>query len=286
MKNTYRLVFLICCLLVGGVLHAQATHPHARYLANEGVMVVNGDTKVLFDPLFTNGYGHYLVLSPAAKADLYAGRPPYDGIDAVFISHHHGDHFSPAEILKLLKSQSKIRLYAPEQAVNALRDVAGSGDLEVFERVTAVKLAYKDAPVTLQMESLKIEAVRIPHSGWPNSRLDIANISWRVTLNDETTVLHLGDADPNDVHFVDDAAYWDRNRPDMAFPPYWFFNSRFGPGVLSQRIKPRHSVGIHVPRDIPQDPLNRPADLRGADLFTQPGETRQISGPGVEASEK
>ena len=247
-----------------------------HYMANEGLMVVNGETKIMFDPLFRQSYGQYLLLPKPMEDALFAGESPFDGIDAVFISHHHGDHFSPADILRLLKAQPGIHLYAPEQAVAGLRNAAGEQDGSVFDRVTAVSLAYKDAPVTLEMDGLLIEAVRIPHSGWPTGRVDIENIAWRVTLNETTTVLHMGDADPNDVHFARDASYWDKNHPHMAFPPYWFFSSANGREILNNRIKPDHSVGVHVPVSIPKDPASRPAELRDYDLFTEPGETRVI----------
>ena len=248
----------------------------AQYMANEGLMVVQGDTKVVFDPLFRNSYGQYQLLPKEMEDALFSGQPPFDGIDAVFVSHYHGDHFSPADILRLLKAQQGIHLYAPVQAVNGLRSVSGTNDEKIFERVTAVELAYKDTPVTLEMEGLLIEAVRIPHSGWPNGRLDVENISWRVTLNETTTILHMGDADPNDVHFARDAAYWDKRHTHMAFPPYWFFTTSQGPGILGNRIKPDHSVGVHVPVSIPKNPSLRPQELRDVDLFTEPGEIRNI----------
>ncbi len=269
----------ILIVLVSIVFSGLVTAGSAHYLANEGVMVVQGETKVVFDPLFRNGYGHYQLLPESMEEALFAGKPPFDGIDAVFISHYHGDHFSPVDVLRLLKAQPDIHLYAPIQAVAGLREVSAEGDEAIFERVTAINLAYKDAPVTLEMEGLLIEAVRIPHTGWPMTRLDIENISWRVTLDNTTTVLHLGDADPNDVHFARDAAYWERNHVHMAFPPYWFFNSRFGPDILENRLKPDHSVGVHVPLSIPADDAHRPEDLRGYDLFTQPGESREIPVP-------
>ena len=239
------------------------------YMANEGFMVTSGETKVVFDPLFRNGYGHYQLLPRSMEEALFAGTPPFDGIDAVFISHYHGDHFSPEDVLRLLKVRQDIRLYAPMQAVKAMRRIASPEDKPVFERVTAVELAYKDAPVSMEMKDLKIEAVRIPHSGWPTGRLDVANISWRVTLNETTTVLHMGDADPNDVHFARDAAYWARGHTHMAFPPYWFFSSNGGEAILRQRIRADHNVGVHVPVAVPKN-------LRGFDLFTKPGESREI----------
>jgi L-ascorbate metabolism protein UlaG (beta-lactamase superfamily) len=250
--------------------------PTAQYLANEGLMVTHKQTKILFDPLFRNNYGQYLLLPEQMEAALFAGESPFDGIDAVFISHYHGDHFSPADILRLLKTQTHIQLYAPSQAVDGLREVAGADDAAVFERVTPVNLEYKDAPVAMYMDGLLIEAVRIPHAGWPTGRLDVANISWRVTLDETTTVVHMGDADPNDVHFARDADYWDKAQVDMAFPPYWFFGSTYGADVLEQRVQADHNVGVHVPVTIPAEPSLRPDGLRDVDLFTQPGETREI----------
>jgi glyoxylase-like metal-dependent hydrolase (beta-lactamase superfamily II) len=272
---------LVLLLFLLGIAPAKAHESAApvstaHYMANEGLMVVQGETKIVFDPLFRNSYGQYQLLPKHMEEALFAGAPPFDGIDAIFVSHYHGDHFSPADVLRLLKAQPAIRLYAPSQAVKGLREVAGEADEIVFDRVTAVELAYKDAPVTLEMAGLLIEAVRIPHSGWPTGRLDVENISWRVTLNETTTVLHMGDADPNDVHFERDAAYWDKRHTHMAFPPYWFFSSTYGPAVLKNRIKPGHSVGVHVPVSISKTPSLRPEELRNFDLFTEPGETREI----------
>jgi L-ascorbate metabolism protein UlaG (beta-lactamase superfamily) len=269
---------LLLLLFATQLAWAQASESNSQavYMANEGLMVENGDTKIMFDPLFRNSYGHYQLLPLPMKNALFAGQPPFDGIDAIFISHYHGDHFSPEDVLRLLKTQTEIQLYAPAQAVAGLREQAGDQDDAVFERVTAVDLAYKDSPVTLDMEGLLIEAVRIPHSGWPTSRRDIENISWRVTLNERTTVLHMGDADANDVHFETDAAYWEKNQIQMAFPPYWFFSSPGGLDILHKRLKPDHAVGVHVPVAVPTDPTRRPVELRDVDLFTQPGERRDI----------
>ena len=106
--------------------------------------------------------------------------------------------------------------------------------------------------------------------------MDVENIAYRVTLDEETTVLHLGDADTKDVHFAHDAEYWDRRHTDIAFPPYWFFQSEDGRSVLEQRLKPTHAVGVHVPVAMPRRPEDRPPELEGYDLFVEPGETREI----------
>ena len=257
-------------------LLAQAQEATAFYMANEGVMVTDGDTKILFDPIYRNSYGQYLLLPEDMERALFAGEAPFDGVDAVFISHFHGDHFSAEDILALMEAQPGIQLFAPNQAVLGMREVAANSDPAIFERVNAVSLQYRDTPVSLETENLRVDAVRIPHSGWPTGRLDVENIVWRVTLGDSTTVVHMGDADSNDEHFARDASYWRRNTPDMAFPPYWFFSNREGQQILDSRLGARRSIGIHVPMQIPADPLQRPDYLRSADIFTQPGETRRI----------
>jgi L-ascorbate metabolism protein UlaG (beta-lactamase superfamily) len=246
----------------------------AHYLANEGVLIVAGETRIVFDPLFRNAFDTYRLLPPELERALFAGEPPFTGLDAVFISHYHEDHFSPADILRLLKERPDLRLYAPAQAVSQIRKLAQDGD-DVFSRVTEIRLAYKDAPATFDAGDLLVEAVRIPHAGWPDRQVDTENIAYRVTLDESTTVAHLGDSDTSLVHFDHDAAYWGKRTLDMAFPPYWYFESEDGRRVLDERLKPAHAIGIHVPVEM-TSPEKRSPDLAKRDLFVTPGETRDI----------
>jgi L-ascorbate metabolism protein UlaG (beta-lactamase superfamily) len=207
---------------------------------------------------------------------LFAGEPPWDGVDAVFISHYHDDHFSPRDMLDFLHAREDVHLYAPGQAVAVMREAAGAGDESFSGRVHAVALEYGDDPRQIEIPGLLIEAVRIPHAGWPQSRAGVENIAWRITLDGATTVLHLGDADTKDLHFAQDPEHWNRRLPHMAFPPYWYFLSEAGLQVLEDRLHPAHAVGIHVPASVPENAAEREPALQDVDLFTQPGETREI----------
>jgi len=249
----------------------------AHYLANEGVLIATGETRIVFDPLFRNDFGTYRLLPEELERALFAGEPPFTGLDAVFISHYHEDHFSPGDVLRLLREREELRLYAPAQAVTQMRRIAGGNDEgdDVFSRVTEIRLEYKDAPTVIETGDLIIEAVRIPHTGWPDRQLDVENIAYRVTLDESTTVAHLGDADTSDVHFANDALYWTRRPLDVAFPPYWYFQSEDGRRVLEERLKPRQAVGIHVPVEM-TNRAERPLELADYDLFVSPGETRDI----------
>jgi len=264
--------FLLTCT----ASFAQSTSS-IQYLANEGVMVTHESTKILIDPLYRNGFNNYQMVPDEVREAIFAGDAPYDDVDAVFISHHHGDHFSAEDVLKLLRSRASARLYAPAQAVAAIRQIAGPDDESVFDRVVGLDLDYGDSPVKIEADNLTVEAVHIPHTGWPTARTDVQNIAFRITLDDNSTVLHLGDADPRIVHFAADEDYWEERVIDLALPPYWFFGSNDGSEILEDRIGVRHSIGVHVPADF-SDTDNIPAELLGYELFTRPGEGRRFTG--------
>jgi L-ascorbate metabolism protein UlaG (beta-lactamase superfamily) len=271
-----RNIAAVFILTWSGVTLAQTT-TSIQYLANEGVMVTHEDTKVLFDPLFNNGFGQYQMVPTAMRAAILAGDPPYDDVDAVFVSHHHGDHFSAEDVLRLLRAQTDTKLYAPLQAVTAIRQIASADDGQTLERLVGLDLDYGDSPVSIAAENLVVDAVHIPHSGWPAARTDVQNIAFRITLDNASTVLHLGDADPRTVHFDPDPEYWEERTVDLALPPYWWFMTPAGVELLENRIDVRKSIGIHVPDEF-SDAANVPAELLGYELFTNPGEGRRFTG--------
>ncbi|NIM68892.1 MAG: MBL fold metallo-hydrolase [Xanthomonadales bacterium] len=275
-RRAAALLWLGAALLAAPPGNAQAAEAEAHYLANEGVMVSRGETRILFDPLFENDYGHYQLLPEAMREALLAGRAPYDGVDAVFVSHYHEDHFSPALLVEYLRAQPTVRLYAPAQAVAALREAAGADWPLLEERVTPLALAYGGAPVIRRLPGLEIEAVRIPHAGWPRARTEVENLAFRITLEDAITVLHLGDADTRDLHFAHHADHWAARTLHLALPPYWFMTRDEGRQVLTSRLRALRVTGIHVPTRLPSEPGLRPPEYRALDLFTRPGEIRRI----------
>lgn len=251
----------------------------ARYLANEGVLVSAGETSIAFDPVFRVGGAEYQRLPTGLERALFAGEPPFDGLDAVFVSHYHDDHFSPPDLLRLLVRRPEIRLYAPAQAVETMHPRNDEGR-EALARVTGIALGLGDPPATFEAGPLLVEAFRVPHAGWPERATNVHNLAYRVTLGG-VTVAHLGDADARDVHFAPEAERWSARHIHMAFPPFWFFLSEEGRRVLAERLAPDHAVGIHVPVSLPREAAARPGPLRDRDLFQEPGETRAIgSAPG------
>jgi L-ascorbate metabolism protein UlaG (beta-lactamase superfamily) len=269
MKQLVFFVWLIIC----GQSVALAHQSSLIYVANEAVLITNGDKKVLFDPFFHQAFGTYQLVPEDIKRGIFSGTPPFDNLTAIVISHAHGDHFDAEELLKYMLKYPTVQLIAPEQAVTEL--MALTGAKRIHPQVTSVKLAFNQAPKAFELAGLVIDAVRIPHAGWP-SRAEVENLVFRVTLKNQgtsTTVMHMGDADPDDDHFLRYKDHWQKRVSNTALPPYWFYFSAEGRDILTNILNVKKSIGIHVPIKIPNQ-----LKSSGQDYFSKPGEIRMIEG--------
>lgn len=273
MRRLIVLLFVLPFITASAAL-AHETFDHtatAHYIANEGVLVTQGETKIMFDPLPLSGLGTYMELSKTQKQQMMQGVPPYDGIDAIFISHAHRDHFSAKNMIAYMIAHPQTHLIAPEQAIAMMRaDDAWTS--EIIPRLTSVNLSFMEAPQTIEIGDVSATAVYIPHAGWPNpERAKVQNMVFRVTLDAGATVTHMGDADVRHQHFTHFDTHWNAKRTNMAFPPYWFFLSPEGENILNTIMNIETAVGTHVPLVVPQD-----LKTSGADYFSERGETRTI----------
>jgi len=238
---------------------AAADGARVLYLANEGVMVSKGPAKVLFDPLFRDRNDYYQAVPEDMENALFHGEPPFEDVTAIFVSHYHRDHFSPELVLRFIRSQRQVQLYAPRQVVDVIHNVAAGVNAAVFRRIHPIHLDYGDAPITLSFEGIRIDALGIPHSGWPDQVTEVENLAFRVTLGGSFSVLHLGDADVDPVHYDANGAFWAGQKTDLALPPFWFLLSERGRNVLDTRIRPVHSIAIHLPATTcPERPILAP----------------------------
>jgi L-ascorbate metabolism protein UlaG (beta-lactamase superfamily) len=255
------------------LLLAHEKQAAVTYLANEGVMISAGNVKVLFDPFFHNDYGIYQLVPEKIINSIMSNTSPYNGINAIFVSHAHDDHFAEEDMLAYMLTHKTVELVAPTQAIVELQKLDGFTQIE--KRITRIELAYKQKPISFTVKGIKVDAVRIPHAGWPG-RAEISNIVYRVTLpalveQDALTFIHMGDADPNDSHFRPLAEFWNVQKTTVAFPPYWFFLSATGNYILDYRINAETSIGVHVPKDIPV-----PLIMSKKSYFSEPGEVINV----------
>lgn len=278
-RAALRLIVLFCLILV---MKAQPalTHQHpshgttaaeATYIANEGIVIRQGDVAVIFDPIPLSGFGVYPEPSRQQIRAMMAGEGEFAGLDVIFISHAHRDHFSAKATLALMAAQSDLHLVAPYQALEMM--ILDEGwDEALLSRMTVLSMLPGDDPQTISIGDVEATAVRIPHAGWPApERAAVQNMVYRVTLDGGATVIHMGDADPRLRHFTPHSDHWQAKRTDTAFPPYWFLTSDSGRSILTDTMNVKSSIGIHVPLVLPGD-----LEASGQDYFSVPGETRSI----------
>ncbi|MGI9201711.1 MAG: MBL fold metallo-hydrolase, partial [Woeseiaceae bacterium] len=221
-KNQSAVVFLGLALATFSVgASADEYRLHAHYLANSGVMVAQGSTKVLFDPFFRNDYGVYDLVPAEIEDAIFMGATPWNGVDAIFISHQHDDHFDPALVVAYLEKWPDVELYAPQQAVDQILATLPSVGESVLNRINGIELNQSGGHFAVDANGLKIEAVEVAHAGWPGRNTEIDNIAFRVTLGAGTTVVHLGDADKGREHYEAHREYWEARNTRLAFAPVW-----------------------------------------------------------------
>lgn len=246
---------------------AQTHQSKITYLGNEALLVEASNQKFLFDPFFSHNFGHYQLVPNDIKQKMLSGVPPYDGIAAILISHAHDDHFDAKTMVDYLKRFSDTVLYASEQAIAAIRQVAKAQNISLSNELVSVALSFGDAPWNKRSEEYAVNAVRIPHAGWP-ARAEVENLVFSVTLKSGHTIMHMGDADPDDTHYMPYRAHWRKNTIDVNFPPYWFLPSAEGRDILFNIIGAEKNIGIHVPVNVPNLLKHQREQY-----FSQPGES-------------
>jgi len=265
---------LLAPSIAGGSAAAHEMSAEARYLANEAVLVAHGDIKVLFDAFYVDSFGSLALVSEKTSAAIMAGTPPFDGVDAVFVSHAHGDHFTAAPTLAYLRAHPSVRLVAPGQVIEALTAAADSPTDPLLQRLVRVAPAPGDPPQTVTIAGLTIDAIAVPHAGGARFA-DVRNVVFRVSLGDWPTVMHLGDAAPELSSFKAQKDFLDAKHTNMALPPHWFVRNPTGKMILKDWIKADQVIAIHIPAAAAGDGEAWRAEL-GADAFTDPGEVRAI----------
>jgi L-ascorbate metabolism protein UlaG (beta-lactamase superfamily) len=226
-------------LLAGSARSPQSQPPSQHpgvtitFLANEGVMLSSGTNKVLIDALFRR-YQGYAVPADSTQAALQAARPPFDAVDLILVTHHHGDHFHPAPVAAHLRANPRATLLTSRQVIDSLRGRLAARDLATprfMARTTAVRTRRREV-----VNGIPVDLLGLPHH-------DLEHLGFVVELGGRR-VLHVGDTDDDEATFA--ALRLDTARIDVALLPQWMVRSRKGRRVIARWIRPRQVVAFHV----------------------------------------
>ena len=260
-------------LTVSGCAETHHGHSHgsAEFIAHAAVMVESGPTKILFDPIFDKDYGSFQLVAPETQSLMMAGQPPFDGVDAVFVSHAHGDHFAAGLVIEYLTANPAVQLIAPMQALTQMQKH------EAWDEALRARIDAQEVELNASLEQsfnfdgtpVAVTRLRLPHAGGAR-QAKIENIVFRVSLNRDATVMHMGDTDPAEEGLTAQSHVFNKTETQLAFVPLWFVGTA-NDAAVNELLNAEHLVGVHVPKIVPEALADS-----GADYFSVPGETREI----------
>ena len=229
--------------LSGASVGAQAAPTQSgvviTFLANEGVMVSSGTSKVLIDAFFLKYERGYAVPADSTQAALQSARAPFNSVNVILVTHRHGDHFHPAPVVAHLRANPRATLLTSQQVIDSLR-----GHLPQGGALTARLMARTMAPGTRRREvvnGVTVELLGLPHGG--SRHRHVEHLGYVVELGGRR-VLHVGDTDISEATFA--PFRLDTARIDVALLPSWMVLDDDGRRIIQRWIRPRQVVAFHV----------------------------------------
>lgn len=209
------------------------------YVANMGVLVGSGDSKVLIDSLFDKPNPDYRAPAPETLDKIMKGEAPFDGVDLVLVTHNHPDHFDAGLAVRYLETHAEPLLLAPADAVEAMRGVAADW-AKIGPRVVAIDLKVGEKEAR-DPKGIPLTACRTLHSGDRDSPM---NLMFLFELGGRG-ILHEGD--PNGRCEIFQAFGLKDVRLDLAIVHYWYPLEPNCARFIQEDLKVGHIALTHLP---------------------------------------
>ncbi len=213
-------------------------------IANSGVMLTSGGTKVLIDALFDQAPADYRSPDPAVLDKIMKGEAPFDGMDLALITHNHPDHFAAPLAVRFLGANSGAMLTAPQDAVAEMRKETGWA--KIASRVVPLDLKMGEQ-AQREIAGVSLAACRTLHSG---KKEEPMNLMFRFRLNG-WSVFHEGDADATLDEYRDFGLA--EAEIDLALVHFWFPLHPEMAKLLQEVIRPAHIGLTHLPIRLESD---------------------------------
>ena len=215
------------------------------YIANMGVLVGSGDTKVLIDALFDKPNPEYRAPAPEALDKIIKGEAPFDGVKLALVTHNHPDHFAAGVAVRFLESRSERVLVAPADAVAEMRKAA-SDWTKLEPQVISLDLE-KGKIERLKAAGIPITAVRTLHSGDRDAPM---NLMYLFEIGGRR-IFHEGDSTGKPEVFKGIGL---ESAPiDLAVVHYWFPLDPNMAKHLQEAFQPDHLALGHLPIRLESD---------------------------------
>jgi ankyrin repeat protein len=208
------------------------------YIANAGFFISSGESKILIDALFRNGFGMYTVPEKDVLESMLKGEPPYDNVDLLLFTFKQAAHFDPHLTETYLVKNPKTVFLAPRQ-VGLDLELLGSQFPKIKHQVVTITPPLNSiAEVTIK--GFKVKILRL------NYGVDFQNLGYIIKMEGKT-LYFMGDAVmKNNEDFIKKLGL-SQLGIDVLFIPYWDFLNGEARAIIYEHIRPKHFAIMHIP---------------------------------------
>ena len=209
-------------------------------LANNGVMVTEGETRIMIDGMVVESYSVYGGLPPEAASEYKQVSGAFADVDLALVSHRHHDHNQPLYACNFSKASEGTQLVSSSQVLGLMREKCRTF-ITTSPRVREIDPQYGD-PYVFERAGAKITVFPLSHGTRKYAR--IQNYGHLIEIGG-LKVLHIGDAamDPTDFQ----RAGLDQIKVDVAMIPFWFFQPGPGADVVASFMNAPMKIAVHIP---------------------------------------
>jgi L-ascorbate metabolism protein UlaG (beta-lactamase superfamily) len=224
------------CLLCGPLL-ADIT---ITQLANEGVIIEGGQTRIMIDGMVVEPYSVYGGLPATAIPRFEAAGGDFAEIDLALVSHRHHDHNQPRFACAFMQASDRTRLESSAQVLGLMREKCRDF-VTTSPRIREIDPRY-GAPHVIEESEVRVTVFPLSHGTRKYAR--IQNYGHLVEIGG-MNVLHIGDAAMDPADF--ERAGLAEQRLDVALIPFWFFQPGPGAGVIEGYLDAPVKIAVHIP---------------------------------------
>jgi L-ascorbate metabolism protein UlaG (beta-lactamase superfamily) len=249
---------ILCALLLAACAGAGLAAPPpmtVTYVGTTGFLVECAGHKVAIDALLGGWKSEaYDIPSDSVVALMTGGRPPFDGIEVIAVTHRHEDHFGAEIVAAYLEANPRCVLLCPPQIAEEMARQRGYAAIR--RRIHAVD-APVDSVTAYSREGIEARILTSRHNSYyetdPSGKsIDrhrlVQHLEFLFTIGGRS-FLHVGDAP-----ILDRNKYLPlglgKDPIDLAFVQAWgcYQRGTFTESIVRESIRPKRIFFTHLPR--------------------------------------
>lgn len=207
------------------------------YVSNAGVLINLNNKKILIDGLCNSELPIYKNPPAEIRNQMIKGISPFDNIDLMLISHHHGDHFDPYSIGEFLKLNSNTTVISTNEVISRIKTETNYENLPNLIGLNPT--LHGEEKITAR--EINIQAISMTHDGKDFEH--IPNLAF--IIKSGINIMHTGDSSPSKENYSHLNLLQDK--VDLLIAPFPYVGLPSAREIIRKYINPRKIAVVHMP---------------------------------------